>query len=172
MQVLQSKTLIMKCSKTRPAGSKKAPKGICTDRKTGTGKADDEEKVHFWWGGLWQHNLHRWEQGHGTGEVMIISDGGTAPSQAYVWWSAVWGESLTYGAERGKRRKKPYLSLLIVLWNVQNQNPSELQKIIAEVNATHLDPQDILSDSLYYYNPQLKKIVIVWWRMERFVNKK
>ena len=106
MQVLQSKTLIMKCSKTRPAGSKKAPKGICTDRKTGTGKADDEEKVHFWWGGLWQHNLHRWEQGHGTGEVMIISDGGTAPSQAYVWWSAVWGESLTYGAERGKRRKE------------------------------------------------------------------
>ena len=61
----------------------------------------------------------------------------------------------------GKGGKNPYLSLLIVLWNVQNQNPSELQKIIAEVNATHLDPQDILSDSLYYYNPQLKKIVIV-----------
>lgn len=47
MQVLQSKTLIMKCREGKPAGSKKAPKDICTDRKIGTGKADDEEKVHF-----------------------------------------------------------------------------------------------------------------------------
>lgn len=66
-----------------------------------------------------------------------------------------------YGAERGKRLKESYLSLLILLGNPEEQNPDELRKMINEVNKTHLDPQEILSDSLYFYNPKTKKIVIV-----------
>ena len=40
-------------------------------------------------------------------------------------------------------------------------NPGELKQLIMEVNRFQLEPEDILSDNLYYYNRREEKVKIV-----------
>lgn len=55
---------------------------------------------------------------------------------------------------------KPYLSLLIILPDNEAGSPEVIKKIIAEVNSTQVDPEEVLSGNLYYYDSAKKKIVI------------
>ncbi len=50
---------------------------------------------------------------------------------------------------------------VILLVDNGQENPIHLREIIAEVNRTQVEPEEVLSDSLYYYNHVEKNIQIV-----------
>ena len=50
---------------------------------------------------------------------------------------------------------------VILLKDTKTETPEQLRKMIREVNETHVEPEEVLSDSLYYYSRKDKKIRIV-----------
>lgn len=49
----------------------------------------------------------------------------------------------------------------IILMNVDNISPSELKDMVKEVNCQNVAPEEVLSYSIYKYNPKLDKIEVV-----------
>ena len=50
---------------------------------------------------------------------------------------------------------------VILLKDTGNENPWELKEMIAEVNRTQVEPEEVLSDSLYYFNRKEKNVKII-----------
>lgn len=55
---------------------------------------------------------------------------------------------------------RPYLSLLILLPDC-GEKPDTLQSMVLEVNGTQLAREEVLSDSVYYYDRSCEKTEIV-----------
>lgn len=50
---------------------------------------------------------------------------------------------------------------VILLPDTGKESPEELRKMIHEVNTTQVAPEEVLSDSLYYYDSERKKLAVV-----------
>lgn len=50
---------------------------------------------------------------------------------------------------------------VILLTDNGNENPQQLRSMIAEVNRSQVEPEEVLSDSLYYYNRQENRIKVI-----------
>lgn len=50
---------------------------------------------------------------------------------------------------------------IILLRDSGNENPEEIREMISEVNRTQVEPEEVLSDSLYYFSRKEKKVKII-----------
>lgn len=50
---------------------------------------------------------------------------------------------------------------VILLLDNGRENPRRLKSMIAEVNRTQVEPEEVLSDTLYYYDRHKKKVIIL-----------
>ena len=55
---------------------------------------------------------------------------------------------------------KPYLSLLILVPEARGLDTAVLKNMVKEVNGSELPPADVLSDSVYYYNPLVGELSV------------
>ena len=55
---------------------------------------------------------------------------------------------------------RPYLSLLILLPVQGDEDEEGLKKMVREVNETQVEREEVLSDSVYYYNRETGELSI------------
>ena len=95
---------------------------------------------------------------------MIISRGGIAPSQinfdgapyeVKVSRTVRSGEKVESGVRMPLR---PYLSLLILIPDNGTIAKEDLGQIVAEINATQVSKEDLLSDKVQFYDSKQKQL--------------
>jgi len=47
---------------------------------------------------------------------------------------------------------RPYLSLFLILKEEEDMDIGFIKDMVAEVNSTQVEPEEVLSDSVYHYN--------------------
>ena len=55
---------------------------------------------------------------------------------------------------------KPYLSLLILIPDYGKMDAEYIKGLIHTVNSTQVEPDEVLSDALYYYDKALDRIAM------------
>lgn len=53
---------------------------------------------------------------------------------------------------------RPYLSLLIILPESMAPGKREMEEVVAEMNETQVEAEEILSDKVYYYNGESRQL--------------
>ena len=72
-------------------------------------------------------------------------------------------EELHAAAEENTRKLLPYeiKSMTEVLHEIMNEEDAEIKSMIREINDTQVSPEEILSYSLYYYDREEGKIIML-----------
>ena len=72
-------------------------------------------------------------------------------------------EELHAAAEENTRKLLPYeiKSMTEVLHEIMNEEDGEIKSMIREINDTQVSPEEILSYSLYYYDREEGKIIML-----------
>lgn len=55
---------------------------------------------------------------------------------------------------------RPYLSLLIIIPESKSPNRIELDDMIAEINETQVDEEEVLSDRAYYFSRKENRLIL------------
>lgn len=55
---------------------------------------------------------------------------------------------------------RPYLSLLIIIAESEAPSKEELSEMVAEINRTQVEAEEVLSDHAYYYDRKQEKLVL------------